>query len=296
MPKDNVSPEDGRAITPTPQFHAGLVRLLTLLFILFTHIAAQACGACVNAAAEYSVPGALLGSPLVLVWFGIVASQLNKLAPDTEWVPKPLMTAAIILILIVAGLACLGPFVALPPLLFCIGWGAASFRSGFAEKHGAGFTRKLRRTSVVCAAVFLAFVISSTCIRLFRTEASYIMTWEKTGAGRMELQRLLQSEPASLPNLRQLVIEGNASLATAAAKRLATVGEPQTDVPILIEALERFRFEPDGASSAADLEAALRSLSGSNLPAESTVDQWRQEWQRQPANTNGQSGRTLPPQ
>ena len=112
----------------------------------------------------------------------------------------------------------------------------------------------------------------------------------------MELQRLLQTEPASLPNLRHLEIEGNASLATAAAKRLAIVGDPQTDVPIIILALERSRREPDGASSAADLEAALRSLSKSNLPAESTVDQWRQEWQQQSANTNRQSGQTLTPQ
>ncbi len=276
-----------QAIPIARQIPRWLFRLLLLLFLVVSGNTGHACGNCVVAAVDRSLPGAFfLGVPLVMIWFATVANLVNRGAPQIRWVPTLPMTALAIVVLLLAGLIFFGPLIAIPPLIFCLVLWVSSCGADFSQKLGSKLVKRLRLTNAIFSGVLIGFGIYSGYIRYSRTEADFIMAWETTGPGTAALQKLLQSGSESLPDLRQLALNGNASLGSAAAKRLAVIGDPKTDVPVLIRALDRARREPSAGLSASDLEAALRSQSGINLPDDTTIDQWQLEWQKNPASFN----------
>jgi hypothetical protein len=134
----------------------------------------------------------------------------------------------------------------------------------------------------VAIAVILGF--NSHRIANTRTEAEYILAWQGTGPAASVFSELREAGPEAAEDFREIVRRGSKSIVGDAAQLLAQVGRPEKDVPILIESLGRFQAVQPGTSVVAEIEDALRSISGLDLPVGATARQWKQAWRKDRQN------------
>jgi hypothetical protein len=94
----------------------------------------------------------------------------------------------------------------------------------------------------------------------------------------MPLKKLARSGPKALSDLRKILKRArNSSTLEIAAEGRQTFGEPETDVPLLIGALAKCHVQGE-LSCTSKVEAALRELSGLDLPEGTPAAVWWKNW------------------
>jgi hypothetical protein len=90
----------------------------------------------------------------------------------------------------------------------------------------------------------------------------------------MFCKRLAHATPPRLKDLREIVLKGkNSRLIAIACEGIATHGNPERDLPLLINAYERIF----GTAEDEKVESALFKLTGLNLPEGSSPDIWKEQ-------------------
>ena len=132
-----------------------------------------------------------------------------------------------------------------------------------------GFVQNLRSSdrrsrSVIVVGVLAAVLAAGTAtysvyMGQTRSDAQYIAQWGNTALGRHMFLKLRDSEPESLGTYRYLVQHGDSRIAAQSAERIAILGTPSYDIPILEEALRRFAADDSTAEAISLAINALRS-------------------------------------
>jgi hypothetical protein len=110
-----------------------------------------------------------------------------------------------------------------------------------------------------------------------------IMAWQDSSLGRMLLAQLEKNEPESLDQYRKLMREAKGYILWLTAERLLAIGDPEIDVPILIEALGSERSHGGITAYSIEretIEKALCELTGLNLPEMTSPEEWERQWER----------------
>lgn len=88
--------------------------------------------------------------------------------------------------------------------------------------------------------------VRSNHIRRTRTEAEFVLQWGDVVPSIVIVHSWESHEPQSLPNYRQIIEQGRHMFVAVSdsAERIAEIGEPAIDIPILEAALKRCPNEP----------------------------------------------------
>jgi|SRR6185295_11517789 len=215
---------------------------------------ALACGVCTASIVDSFAPPVQWWILLAFTWFlthGAIRTLTQAPLPAQPGVLGSigLSLAAAVMASVIAG-PLVVPFLMIPPLVATVlAFGSNPFPGRRAVRIASGLH---------VAALLIGLVMSAYILRT-RTEGEFIVQWEGAAMGDSRLRQLQKQEPRSLPTYRYLLEHGGSRLIAKAAERIAVVGSPEVDVPILERALRRFSNEPRATES---LNAALTVLQG----------------------------------
>lgn len=233
---------------------------------------AEACSICSYALLDKAMPPVNLWSLFAIVWY-LATSALVTWKGVTVWLVPRLGKAFIISIaafIISAGVA--GPIVTLALMLPA---GVSGFR-GTRNRD----PRIVGIVGIVGVAIAVILGFNSYYIATTRTDVEYILTWQGTGPAASVFYKLRERGPEAAEDFREIVRRGSETFAGDAAQLLAEVGRPEKDVPILIESLRGFQAKQPDTSVVTEIEDALRTISGLDLPVGATAEEWKQAWHR----------------
>jgi hypothetical protein len=118
----------------------------------------------------------------------------------------------------------------------------------------------VRSLGVLVSLVILGSVAYGIHARNTRTPADFICRWKETGPTHGEFLKLVRKEPASLADYREILRRGSSAYIDAeVAKRVALIGDPEIDLPLLKEA--RGRLETKNGSSSSYVETIDEAIS-----------------------------------
>ena len=138
--------------------------------------------------------------------------------------------------------------------------------------------RSLRIEIHAIAACALMSIFISTIPEIMhptpRGPVDIVLRWEGTSQERMAFHRLKQMEPRSVDAYREIVRKASLYAVSAAAARLAKIGDPKVDVPIIIDALER---QQKNAYPYIDdkLQESLSKMTGLPVRMDRSVEEWK---------------------
>lgn len=111
--------------------------------------------------------------------------------------------------------------------------------------------------------------------RVNRTSADYILAWNVNGPGKSLIQQLKNDPNADINEIRLVVTKGDMSLSRSLAPTLGKRGNPAKDFSVLLDVLKKARASSGNSEI---IEGALRTLTGLNLPPETSIDDWTNEF------------------
>lgn len=247
--------------------------------ILATPIASAEAG-CVDAYAtiERVLPLAWGWIIFAIIWYLALAASAHARKEKVSGILSLRDTFLLVIILVIIGFLFLGP--APMFLLFLL----SIIGTLYAFLIKPGNRNPLFKKDMKIIGGFVLFILfgigsGSLYIHFTRAPSDYILNWELTYPGKCALNDLLKRGAEALPDIRVIVEKGRPSSIALAAERLAVIGEPQNDVPLLLNALTSIRSIGYGNQSAM-VENALRTLSGIELPEGTATNTWRAEWQK----------------
>ncbi|HEX3531998.1 MAG TPA: hypothetical protein VH988_33485 [Thermoanaerobaculia bacterium] len=142
------------------------------------------------------------------------------------------------------------PFLMTPPLVATLlAFGSKPFPGRLAVRIVGG----LHVVALAAGLVMMVHILKT------RTDGEFIVQWEGAAMGQSRLHHLQKEEPRSLPTYRYLVEHASPRAVAQAAGRIALLGSPEVDGPLLEKALRRSAGEPEAAESLTAALAALRS-------------------------------------
>lgn len=240
--------------------------------ILVTLVAsAEACSVCAYAMVERVLPLTWGWIIFSIIWFLALAASATARKEKLHCIPNFSLALLLVIILVIIGLMFMGPApLFLLFLASIIGTLGAFFKK--TEDSNSLFKHDMKVIGGFVLLSLLGLGSGSLYIRSTRTPSDFILGWLSTYPGRAVLSDLLKSGPEALPDLRVLVEKGEPELVAKVAERLAVIGEPQIDVPLLLNALS--------SKDSSRVENALRRLSGLELPEGTATKIWRKEWQK----------------
>jgi len=227
----------------------------------------QACVVCIHAAVYSVLP--IYGGWILfgIIWY-IVLSWVSKYHKrKLSGIPThPGKAILIIIILAVIGLFFLGPipFFFLFPI--CV---IGTMRVLLKKKEDTDFKKRVKMLGGLAITAFVILGVASYYIKANETASDYILKWNSTYQGRAAFKKLLTQGIVALPDLRAIVKKGRSDMVAEAAQRLAQIGVPAIDVPLLKEALKSFTSEYD-EDERDRVKRAIQILSGT--PASEEVD------------------------
>ncbi|MBW1692738.1 MAG: hypothetical protein JRJ41_01005 [Deltaproteobacteria bacterium] len=250
-----------------------MVWVLALTGTIFVTFVSSAEADCVDAFAMVARVLPLTWGWIIfsIVWYLALTASASVRKEKVFGILSLRAAFLLVIILIIVGVMMLGPapmFLLL--VLSIIGTIGAVFKK--AENSNPLFKKDMKVIGGFVLLSLLGLGSGSLSIRFTRTPSDYILKWRHTYPARAALADLLKSGPEALPDLRVIVEKGSPPLIVQAAERLAVIGEPQVDVPLLLNALS--------STDSAKVESALRLLSGLELPENTAVKIWREEWQK----------------
>lgn len=236
---------------------------------------AFACSVCTTALVDRFLPPVILWCGLSVFWFLAVKAVISFHRGIRTGIVSCAKVVLLVLVLGVAGVVfAIGPLgllaLLVPALITTI---KAFLPSQDASARPPG-VRDLRIVGTIGFVVFVSLSFYSLYIKRVRSEADYILRWSGTGPARAAVSRLVSLRSEGLPDLRVIVQHGN----YLAIEKIAESGNPSTHVPFLIEILESTQLEN---RVVAQIEEALRALSGLELPEGTTPETWRHEWEKE---------------
>lgn len=254
------------------------VHLLCVALLLSIPTIAYACNACVVAQLCYGTPGSLLVALVSTAWFFLNITLLAKMKY------RPPLTPSFLIGTLVVGLLTFSAvfsawlfflFLSIPCVIAWI-WAFTPATKSYPRKT----LFALRIIGLLALLILMVGIPIARHQARLKSRIDYIL--EKSGT--VLLARLFgelrAEEPRSLVDYRRILHEGDDFVANRAARRLAVVGDPTIDVPLLIDALERFSEDQPYPRLTYQIRKALSKLSGLALPNDATPDLWRSQWQQ----------------
>jgi len=267
-----------------------IINYLIIINVLSASVEVEACGICVTALFDRIIPPALLWCLFAIIWFLalsiVVTIHGNMIAGIPSLVPGILL----VLFLVIIGLMYIGP---IGVLLLLTPYPVAAWRAF--KNNDRTLNKRVKNSlkiiTVISLIAFMGLISYSAYILRVRTPSEYILRWVNTAPSRGYLKGLTKRGPEFLPDLREVIEKGNISTVAIAVEGLADFGQSDIDVPILIRALGRYQGDDSFNKYSEKFGAALRKLSGLDLPDTTSSREWRKNWEkRKIENLNSKKG------
>jgi hypothetical protein len=180
--------------------------------------------------------------------------------------------------LLVVGSMFIGPVGVLLLLVPALGFALKVVFTKSSRAWSQPVARDLKIVSTAGLVAFVGMISYSIYVKQVRNPTEYILRWENYHTARVMVEDLARAGPESLPDLRELVKKGGLETVAVAAEGLAEFGVPETDVPLLIQALGRLQLDTSRGEYVEKLGEALRKLSGLDLPKDASFKTWLEHW------------------
>mgnify|MGYP001599284333 CR=1 FL=1 len=214
--------------------------LLLSTLIIGTGSDAWACGPCMIASADQILPPIYLWCSIAVGWFLATGAIASFFRVKSKYIPGILKTFLYLFLFFFVGASTgmLGLLVlAVPPALTF----AYSFSSGSIHSWPHGFRLGIRWLALVAVTAFSIASIKCIHIRQTRSPFDFILQWGDLVPSLVIIHSWKQKEPEILPNYRFIIEHGKDQPVVFAriAERLAAIGDPAIDIPILEAAFRR---------------------------------------------------------
>jgi hypothetical protein len=219
---------------------------------------AAACGVCASAGADLDLPPIHAWAFLGGAWFFATALLSQVYHTPLEVFPRlPWALGILGGLFVLSGIALgAGGFLLLIP------WAAIPFILSLFMRRPPFDKRTLRIWLQVAGLAALAAILIlafwSRHIRTTRTRAEFIVQWPHTPPARELMMELKKNEPESLDEYRYIFEHGDNLLAPDMVKKLAALGDPDVDIPLLEARLEEFEDDPYDLEQIQDAIEELR--------------------------------------
>lgn len=204
--------------------------------------AANACGVCVWAMHWNYIPPIYEWSIILPAWFLISSIMASRSGVDIAFLPKPLKG---ILYLCFAFLlaAQFGP-----TLLVLLVVPFVRGLYGLLNRHDRTawppvFAKRFAWLTTSVGILMLVALGHQLWLRSHMTPVDKIMKWQGTAFSRVFEDQLRKQEPDSIPEYRRLLIDGPTFHKPLGAQRLAEIGDPAIDLPLMGAALAKIEVE-----------------------------------------------------
>lgn len=224
---------------------------------------AKACGACAIALSDQYLPPISLWNSIAVCWYLGTAAISSYFRVKVNFVPGLLAVGVVIL----GGLGTLAlgyPFL----LLLAIPAAMAAVLSIFGQTTAESRSFRLAIRSLAGVAILaVSFAaIKSVQIHRTRTDMGFVLQWGDVVPALAIVESWKLKEPESLSKYREVIERGRRMevVVERAAERIAEIGDPAVDIPLLEAALKRCDTEnwPDSCRQGlAPLLQKLRSRS-----------------------------------
>ena len=239
---------------------------------------ANACGSCAFGMSDYYLPPIMLWCGFALGWFLVLSMLCTAHGKKIEGIPSPVFAMLLVLVAVISGAAFIGPggiLLLLLPFPFVLRHAFSKKPEGDSDKL---FFLMLRIVMVISIICLCGLTLNSIHIRNVRTASEYILKWgEHLPISRNLLKELIENGRQSLPELRKILQQSKRIYyVTDAAEVIAMFGQPDIDMPLLLNAIAK--CEDDKCRN--KLASALRKLSGIDLPDDTPPQIWREKWEQ----------------
>ncbi len=263
-----------------------------LAVLVLLPVFAEACAMCSHGLVSPYFKGILWWELIGLLWF-VIFSLLYKLIDGPSLLPGAGNAIVLAIFGFFFGFAMLGPFILLPILFWCIiveGFFIFKSIKDRSFKEYWGFHSVSFFALIMLVSVYIYFPPSP------RTPVDALLNWEGTIVEKNVLEELLAGEPDTVSDYRRIVSEARTYAVPDAAARLIIVGEKEKDLPHLIDKLEDLRSRGDDYKFISSrLEEVIRKWLRSELPEGTSIEKWREEWERQKKISSAESETTESP-
>ncbi len=242
---------------------------------------ASACGTCASASIWIVFPPLLYWAGIVIIWF-LVWSVLSSLFSWTL-IPVPRFWIAMILLgtialfLVPMG----GPIIGFPvAVLVTASW--IRFAISPPSEPPIRVKRWVHGTGALAVVAMLVTAIPELISPTPREPLDVIREWPGTAASRAALSELEAGGVDSRRKIRSILQGAGEEYASfevwVAAQSLRAANDPETDIPLLLDAYAKYYGPEMQLSDGGQLEWELKELIGVDLPTGSSPQAWRQAW------------------
>ena len=255
-----------------------LFQLVCATFLIGCAEPALACNFCTMAYFDYVLHPVYLWQLFAVVWFiaACVVADSQKIhswgLPRT-WLAMLIGFGSIFFGWIFSFGPILSLFLLLPPIILA----KNTINREMREKWGQHPCFKFAIISTVGIISLFGLSAFSAWTYFTRSPAEFIIAWDTYGPGRSLTDQLVTDPNADLNDIRRVVSTGNSSASEKLVEILAKRGEPVTDFPILLEMLRKAREQQ---SQDERIEAALRELTGLDLPEKTSIIEWNRAFKQ----------------
>lgn len=258
-----------------------LVGMGLLLGMVLMPTAAMACVVCFQAQLWYIYPPIIEWAWIGFFWFlslVILQNFSGNLVPNF---PKSILSPFLWLLL-----ACLlgGMMMGFLPFVFLLLFPLQATLSTYRDASpDLGKTSKaaVYLVGVLFISIFLWTILSETVNPTPRDPVSTILQTPGSGLQSTTITKLAIEKPFPLESFRQIVREGDSSTVWVVSKHLLENGNLSIEVPLCIEALERFEQNHGDRGNRQSFESILLGYTNLGLPENSSAETWRKAWEAQ---------------
>jgi len=261
------------------RLHRLLMLFSLIIFIgLSTPTIAEACGGCMYAVIDRILPPAHLWSFFSIVFFLAFPIAAVIHGEEVDGIPSLISAIVTVFVLIAIGITFIGPFGLILLLIICLCGSVVIIFAGQFLTWNKGLVGDLKIISLAGWFFFVGLAGNTSQILKSRSDVDFILKWESTYSGIKLTRDIASRGPESLADLRKILKKATFGLTIEiAAEGFQAFGEPETDVPLLIDTLAKCSAQGD-LSCNNKVETALRELSGLDLPEGTPAAMWWKNW------------------
>jgi hypothetical protein len=237
------------------------------------------------------LPPILLWSLFPIIWFLAPSIAVMIRGGKVDDIPSFITAAAVVFSLFLIGMMYIGPLGPILLLIPCLYISTAIISEEKPLTWNKRLVRDLKIISFFGWFFFVGLVWYTVYTHGTRSPSDYILKWERPEVAEMPLKELASSGPKALADLRKILKNARYSpTLEIAVEGFQKFGEPETDVPLLIDTLAKCSVL-GSIPCTSKVEAALRELSGLDLPEGTPAAMWWRYWNEiQTENFNQDEG------